>query len=149
MKKVWIVVAESARARILSQEKSRAPLIEQEDLVHPASKQQPHDLTSDRTGRAISSAQHGPRHAMQQQTDPQRNEMEKFARQVADRLDRARRDGAFDELVLVAPPRFLGALTAHLGDATLAAVTKRIANNLVRHSLADIAKHVNNGGTAD
>jgi protein required for attachment to host cells len=140
--KTWIVVADSARARIFRQDKPRGPLKEQQDLVHPASTVHSRDLTSDRQGRTFDSSHQGGRHAMEPNKDPQEVEIEVFARQLATLLDSARSRGDLDDLVLIAPPRFLGLLTGCVDDQTKKAISKRIHKNLVRHSTDEISAQI-------
>jgi protein required for attachment to host cells len=132
-----VVVADSARARILSLE--HRALTEISDLVHPASRTADHDLVSDRQGRSFDSSRAGGRHALEPQHSPQQVEADAFARELADALRTARINGEFDELVLIAAPQFLGLLTAHLDAPTQQLVTRRIDKNLVRHELDEIA----------
>ena len=44
---VYVIVADSARARILSGDAGSGPLLEKQDLVHPESRQRQQDLVSD------------------------------------------------------------------------------------------------------
>jgi protein required for attachment to host cells len=138
MSRTRVVVADSARGRILTLE--HHTLTEIADVVHPASRRTDHDLVSDRQGRTFDSSRTGARHAMEPQHSPQQLEADAFARQLAEVLDKARVAGEFDELVLIAAPQFLGLLTAHLDAATKQLISRRIDKNLVRHELDDIAR---------
>lgn len=139
MKTTWIVAAESARARIFRQDRPRGPLLEQQDLVHPESTLHGRDLADDRQGRTFDRSREGGRHAMEPGKDPKTVEAEAFARELATLLQSARSRGDLDDLVLIAPPQFLGLLTGCLDDQTRALVSRRINKNLVRHSLDEIA----------
>ena len=125
MKKHWVVVAESSRARILIQEPNRGQLTEQQDLVHPDNNPHDHD-----------------RQTLEPVTMPKEVETDSFARQIAAMLEHARKQNEIGDIVLVAPPQFLGLLTEHLGAELQKLVGRRIHKNLVRHSLADIAAHL-------
>lgn len=137
--KTLIVVAESARVRIFLQEKPRSPLQEKQDLVHPESASHSRDLASDRQGRTFDRSHQGGRHALEPNKDPQEVEAEAFAREIATLLDSARSRGDLDNLVLIAPPHFLGLLTGCLDAQTQKLISKRVHKNLVRHSVDDIA----------
>ncbi len=100
-------------------------LQEIEDLLHPAARTHARDLTSDRPGRSFDSAGQG-RHAMEPETDAKRHEAEVFARQVAERIERARMEGEFDKLVLIAAPEFLGLLRKSLSPTTSGLVAKAV-----------------------
>jgi protein required for attachment to host cells len=99
-------------------------LQEVEDLVHGAARTRARDLSADRPGRSFDSHGQG-RHAMEPETDAKRHEAEVFAKQVADRIERARIEDEFDELVLIAAPEFLGLLRKSLSTTTDGLLRKR------------------------
>ena len=141
MNKRWLVVAESARAKIYTQAVAGASLEEVEDLAHSASRLHDRDLVSDGPGRSFDSAGQG-RHAMEPGVQPQRHEAEVFARQIAARLKAASAGGEFEELVIAAPPKFLGLLREHLGSTTQAKLTQTIDKNLIRSTPAELVRHL-------
>lgn len=131
MKTTWVLVAESGRARIFAWSPRTGRLSEMLDLVHPRSRHHPRDITTDLPGRSFDSLG-GARHAMEPATDPKRHEAETFAREIAGHLERAGGQQRYEELVLIAPPRFLGLLREHLGDAARTRVSREIHKNLAR-----------------
>ncbi|MDX1430868.1 MAG: host attachment protein [Gammaproteobacteria bacterium] len=141
MKTTWVVVAESSRAKIYEWRRRSEGLDEIRDLVHPQSRQRPSELTSDLPGRSFSSVG-GSRHAMEPTTDPKRHEAGSFAAEIAGELDHARATGRFEELVLVAPPRFLGQLRECLSRTTLDAVSREIHKNLTREDAASVRRAI-------
>ena len=111
MDTVWIVVADAARARILSCEgRACHGLKDVEAFSHSESRAQNQDLVSDRQGRGWASASGDARHAMDEPTDPAQHERERFARAVAERLKTAHHQGVFKHLAIIASPSFLGVL---------------------------------------
>lgn len=130
MNATWILVAESARARIFAVSKIGKKLREITDLTHPESRQHARELSSDLPGRAFDSHGQG-RHSMEQATDLKEQEAHSFAVEIARHLDRNRLDGQFDALVLIAPPKFLGRVRAELSKATREAVIGELHKNLV------------------
>ena len=58
MKRTWVLVADSCRARIFSADKSNGPISEIETLAHPEARLHERDITSDVPGHSFSS--HGP-----------------------------------------------------------------------------------------
>lgn len=129
MSDAWVVVASSTHCRIFAHHKHNAPLEELEDLVHPKGRLQEQELTTDKPGRAFD--RFGPgRHTMGQSVDPSEQESIRFAKEVADRIDTGRKTGAFDRLVVVADPRFLGYLRQELSAATRHCLTEEIPKNL-------------------
>lgn len=141
MANTWIVTADSSRARIFTVETSRGPLRELDVLLHPEARLHEQDLTTDLPGRAFDSVGEG-RHAMGQSVTPKEHEAITFAKEVADYLDKARSEGRYHKLLLVAAPRFLGLLRQNLSAATSGLVGEEIDKNLVQHSAEDIRKHL-------
>ncbi|MGR9105796.1 MAG: host attachment protein [Gammaproteobacteria bacterium] len=141
MSKLWVVVAESSRARIFSVVNRISPLAEIDDLVNPAARSHDRDLTSDTPGRSFDSAGLG-RHAMEPATDPKKNEVIVFARKIGERLGSARKAGEFDELILICSPEFLGLLRQNLDDVLKKHVTKTINKNLIHKDEAQIREYL-------
>ncbi len=131
MKKTWVVVAESSRARIFQAESRLKPMKEIEGLAHPESRARVLDINADNAGRAFDSAGQG-RHAMENEVDPKKHEAEMFAKQIADHLDKARAKGEFEALIVIAPPEFLGLLRKHVNPVTTKTMAKAVSKNLVR-----------------
>jgi protein required for attachment to host cells len=140
MKTTWVVVAESARARIFSLSGIGGKLRELENLTHPESRLHDSELTSGRPGRTSDS--HGRRHGLEQAMDPHEREAHTFARQVAQHIDRGRREASFDSLVLIAPPKFLGELRTNLSKPTRSALSAELDKNLVEADLKSIERHL-------
>jgi protein required for attachment to host cells len=55
----------------------------------------------------------------------------RFARQIAAELSSAKRDGAFDRLVLVAGPAFIGLLRSALPEAVRMTLVAEVRKDLV------------------
>lgn len=117
MGNTWVVVADGTRARLFNRHKNRT-LEEFDVLLSPEHRLHEGDLVSDRDGSASDS--NGPgRHGMGNKNAAKDHEMAIFAKRVAARLEEGRTCGELERLVLVAPPRFLGQIRAHLsGPAT-------------------------------
>jgi len=141
MKSTWIVVAESARARVFTMSGIGGKLQEVVDLSHPESRLHSRELSSDSPGRSFDSQGAG-RHGMEQATDPQEREAQVFAADIARRIERGRHEGSFDSLVLVAPPKFLGRLRAELSKSARAALVGEIDKNLVEADAKTLERQV-------
>jgi len=127
---IWVVVADSAKARVLAAEKRGAKLSEVHTLEHGEGRLREHDMTSDRPGRAFDSVGAG-RHAMSSQVSPKKQEAIKFAKQVADYLESGRNSNSFDRLYVMAAPEFLGHLRDHFSDPLTQLVIASIDKNYV------------------
>ena len=137
MRKTWVIVADSARARIFSVTTPKGPLTELEDLVHPASRAHERDLRSDRSGRGT--AKSG---TMGSPNSAKAHEVHEFAGDLADRLETARVKGDYEQLVLVGAPDFLGNVRKRLPDGVSKCVYKEIDKNLTQLSVKAIRGHL-------
>jgi protein required for attachment to host cells len=133
MRKTWVLVADSARARFFTAETPKGPLTEFEDLVHPEARVHARDLTSDRPGRSFDRAGQG-RHPMGSLNAAKEHEAEDFARAIASRLEAGRNAGQFEQIVVVAPPDFLGLLRKAIGHSTAKLISAEISKNLARRT---------------
>jgi protein required for attachment to host cells len=141
MKTTWILAAESARARIFSVSGRGGKLREVEDFSHPQARLHDRELTSDLPGRSFDSLGQG-RHGMEPTTSPHEHEAQIFATEIARHLDRARHEGSFDALIIVAPPKFLGRLRPQLSKPVQDALVGEIDKNLVDADGETIAEQV-------
>jgi len=140
MKKRWVVVADSARARIFEVVRKTREIEEIVSLVHPESRASDRDLNTDRGGRTFDSAGAG-RHAMSRSVSPHEHEASLFARDIAERLKTGLDAHKFDHLDISAPPAFLGLLRKHLDKRVQDAIDQTIAKNLITEDSAAIASH--------
>ena len=141
MARTWVLVAESSRARILGAEKAIGPLHDVQTFDHPESRMHEHDLTSDLPGRTHDRMGDS-RHAMGQKVGPKETQTDRFAKELADRLDAARQQGRYERLILAAPPKFLGLIRGHLTPSTAALVTEELQKNFVGESPEKIRSHL-------
>jgi protein required for attachment to host cells len=140
MARSWIVVTDSARARIFDTDTQTQELSEITDLVHPQSRSRSHELNADRAGRTFDRVG-GASHAKSKHVSPHEHEADLFARQIADQLTTAYAAGRFTRLRLSAPPAFLGILRKHLDDELTSVLDKTITKNLVQETPEAIAMH--------
>ena len=112
--------------------------VEVERISDPEARLHDRELGSDRPGRSYESVG-GARHAIDREGGPHERAAEQFARRVARRLDEARRKDEFDDVVIVAGPRFLALIRKELPRLTRARVAHEIAKDLV-HGPADVLR---------
>jgi protein required for attachment to host cells len=138
MRKVtWVLVADGARARLLTRTERNAPLVPALDHEFIGSNIPSREIDADRPGRSFDSAGEG-RHAMEPPTDPKRKRKADFARELATLLDAEAKRGAFDQLVVVAPPQALGDLRAEFSDAVRSRIIEQINKDLVEASTEEL-----------
>lgn len=133
MSSTWVLVAESSRAKLYSATDRFAPLVEIHDLVHPASRLHEGDLVSDTPGSDGGSVGQG-RHVLDAETTARAHESLGFAKELAEHLNLGRTEGAFNRLVLIAPPAFLGVLRDSLNKEVKDLISQEVNKNLVQQS---------------
>ncbi len=133
MEHTWVVVADRTRARILV--KPHSPTAaggdweELPSLIYPEGRLRDQEFNADRPGRSFDSMGKG-RHAMSQEVSPKEEAAERFAKSLADVLDKGRANHLYVSLILVAEPGFLGTLQATLSAHTARLVTEKIPKDL-------------------
>lgn len=93
---------------------------------------------SDRPGRRMGPG--GSQRGAIEQTDLHTLEEARFSAALADRLYRNPPTGAFEHLILVAPPTALGHLRRHLHESVSQRVLAEIPKTLTQHGVSDIQK---------
>jgi protein required for attachment to host cells len=154
--KIWVLIADGARARILQNagpvqgrhefgNQGHGPAshewIPVEGLVFHGDHSATHELMSDRQGRSFSSAGSG-RSALEPQTDPHRQQKTKFANHLAQVLAEHLQAGAYHRLIIAAPPATLGDLRSAISDKVRATVVAEFAHDLTKIPNHEIASHL-------
>ncbi len=112
--RTWIVLADAASARMYAPQANGRDWTLVAELAHPQGRARESELGRDKPGRVKQSG--GGRSALEPHTPRKKVEVEKFARQIAQTLDDALVRKAYDRLVLVAPPAFVGVLRGTLAE---------------------------------
>jgi protein required for attachment to host cells len=134
----WILVCDASRARLYREEPHSRGFTLLESFSHEESRAHTRELLADAQGRKPNGLPGGigngaypggttggnylGRPGAASDTDPKTVEAQKFVRELADALERGLNDHAYETLVLIAPPQFLGMLRA----AVSSQVEKRI-----------------------
>jgi len=136
----WVVVADEARVVVYERESRHGPLKELFELTNPLAREKTRDLLADRGGRSFDSLGKG-RHTMaREKTDPKQHESIAFAKRVAARIVKAKREGKCSEFGLIAAPAFLGVLRKRLAVAGNVEPVFEIDKNVVGENTDFIAK---------
>lgn len=135
----WILVADRARARLLSRAERFGPLAELGGYANPQGHLRPSDEGRDRPPRTQESANTA-RHAIEPHTDPHDKAAQAFARELAQVIERGRVEHAWEALILVAPPRFLGQLNAALGKQAAKLVERTVPKDLTHVDIAELSR---------
>lgn len=140
---IWVVVADEAIARIL-QRTDDDELEPVEELTDAAAHAKGQDLRRDATGRRAGMAAGGALGTQGHATasageDVRHLEAEGFARRVAAYLETAWQRGRYDELRIVAAPRFLGLVRKSLHKEVAKRVQESLDKDLVHMVDGEIA----------
>jgi protein required for attachment to host cells len=138
---IWVLVADAARARLFQVEQPQQNLSAALGQELIGSNLRSREIASDRPGRTFDSGGEG-RHAKEPPTDPARHAQEEFARDVVRLLDEKRESRAFERLIVVAPPQFLGDLRAAMSQQLQASVAAEVAKDLSKLPLHDLQDHL-------
>jgi protein required for attachment to host cells len=134
----WIVSANAGRARIICESAPNHPLVEVEDMVNHGAPQDTDAAGMDRPGvTAAAQSTHANGGALADQAGqgaapPAQRSTAGFARHICACLERARAQGRFDQLVLVAAPEFIGVLRAQMGRQLDQLVTRELGQDHTR-----------------
>ena len=137
----WILVATRVGAKVYELKNRTRPL----KLIHRAEHPEGHKLISelerDRPGRAtrvtgqrrVSLSGHG---------SPRDRVAKKFAKKLASLLEPSAYADKFDELILVAEPRFLGFLKKELGPHSVEKISGILKQDLGGAKVKDLKDHL-------
>jgi protein required for attachment to host cells len=139
--RTWIVIADSGRGRVLEHIDGGRGAHPVAGLAFEADLPPTHDIVTDRRSRAFEKG-NPTRHAIEPKTDPREQLKRQHLAALADALDARLAAGAFDRLVLVAPPHALGVLRDCLTDKLRSAVKGELAKDLTRTPDHELAGHL-------
>lgn len=131
MSKIWVVAADSSRARFFTADKPASALNEIETLSNPEARLHEGDLVSDRGGRGGNG---GAMHNYSTGNEAKQEAANRFAAEVCKHLEKGRNSHSFGKLYVMAAPHFLGLLRKHQSDALRGLVSDEIANDLTTQS---------------
>ena len=112
-----------------------------QDISHPKGRLQNKDINTDKPGRSFDSMGQG-RHSMGSDQDPIDHVAQQYASELADLLNKGRLTNAYEKLVLIAEPKFLGILRAALDKNTALLVVQSINKELLDVKEEDIEKYL-------
>lgn len=137
--RIWYLVMNSNRARIL---RGLPPVHEaaQPELSLQSRHHHLRDHLGDRPTRSYSSASPGRRAGVEPGSDPVREEIMRFLREVQEFLVEQYKAHAFDGLVVLAPPETLGLWREVLAEPLQPTIRSEVAKNLVRQSAHELVE---------
>jgi len=141
---IWILAADRARARLFSLDRDAPRLIEIADFVNPQARTLGHEREHAPPTRVHDRFGEG-RHAIEAHTSPREKAALQFSAILGSHLKHAHEEQRYRELVLVAPPGFLGMLNAALGARLGGTVLLRVSKNLTRSPANEIREALPHG----
>ncbi|MCF7971364.1 MAG: host attachment protein [Methylococcaceae bacterium] len=138
MKPTWILVADSSRARFFVAN-SRTELQDIGELLHPEGRLHEHDMASDEPGRIASASGE---HSYQKHISPKEQEVINFAKSIASYVEEALNAYKFEQLMIIAEPKFLGNLRKQLPDKIQNTVSFELDKNITMLSKEEIIKYL-------
>lgn len=139
MKTYYLLVADSGSAKLFRAEGALDKL----QLVHqrsnPAGRLTRSELESDRAGQQRNDR--SGMHSFAGDDDAPRHESEQFARELCRLLHREVVGHEFTDLLIAAPPRFLGELRAHLSGECQKVLGKTVHKDLLRVPVPELLAH--------
>jgi protein required for attachment to host cells len=142
--RVWVLVADGMRARILrgfGQDDTLDPI----EIASTAESVHLRDIMDDKPGRGFSSGSGGRRSAMEPGSDPVRRDMQDFAQALFSTLESHHRAGDFDQLAIFAAPAMLGILRQEMPASLNTSLVADRAVNLMplsAHELRQTAQRL-------
>jgi protein required for attachment to host cells len=140
----WILVSDSASARLFSAEVRENDWKLEKTFEHPEGREFSREISpSSPPGRMQQGKAAGGRHtALEQHTTPKEAEAQKFAETLSHYLDDALAKRQFDTLVLVAAPHFLGLLRGAIGKQAAKHVQTTVDKDLTSIDALDVRKRL-------
>ena len=139
MKSIMVVVANGSKARIFTTYSAHYPLVEIASLVAPEMRMHEQNMVSDLPGKNRSNSAG---HAYEDEVNPKKYEMVRFARSLSEYLDGAREKDQIARLLIVASPALLGELRKHITDKTSDLIVYQLAKDLTTFDTDEIRKHL-------
>ena len=134
--KMWVVVLDGANALFLVNEgnalEPNLRVLRRYDAPNPKS----HEMGRDHPGRVHEST--GQHRSSVEIPDPHQKAEDSFVTGLAQELEKEAASGAFEHIVIAAPPVALGVLRKAIGPELQRRITKEIAADYTKHTLPAI-----------
>lgn len=156
---VWILVCDASRARLFRDAPRGKRLVQVDAFEHPESRARARDLMADahgrkpvgpvpaRSGRGQGTAYGRP--GAEPETDPKEVEAQKFARELAGVLEKGLDRHEYERLIIVAPPRFLGALRSVVSHEVEKHIEGTIDKDLTNLDFQELSNKLQGHGAPD
>jgi protein required for attachment to host cells len=137
--KALIVVADAAQARVFKTNEKLTDIMEMDGLSHPESRLRDRELGS---GTPVRSANQ--KGSLQPRTFPKDYEEQSFAKELGKHIKTLHNELHFEELILIASPRFLGMLRNELDSTMDKLISRSINKELLQAGIDEIIEYIKN-----
>lgn len=141
MTTTWILTANRSSASLFESDWPGKSMRRLQDISHPQGQMQNREINTDKPGRSFDSVGQG-RHSMSPKQEPTEHIAQQFALNLAELLNKGRLTHAYDKLVIVAGPKFLGILRAALDKNTASLVVQTVNKELLDVKEGDLAEYL-------
>ena len=141
MTATWILSANRSSASLFESDWPGKSMRRIQDIPHPQGRMQNKDIDTDKPGRVFDSFGEG-RHSTSPKQEPTEHIAQQFALELAELLNKGRLTNAYDKLVLIAEPKFLGVLRAALDKNTESLVSQTVNKELLDVKEQDLAEYL-------
>lgn len=138
----WIVAADEHRARIFEADSPRDQFREIEAFLNPEARLREQDLNTDAKGRYSGKRGLANGSAAEPDDSAVQHKTKLFSKSVSDYLNKARIERRYDQLALIAFPKFLGMLRQDMSKEVQQLVTKEISKNISGLESQQLAQYV-------
>ena len=140
MSTTWILVANASQAKLYANHGPKRGLELVKELDHPESREKAANLVSDRPGH---NQGHGGGHGtFVQATDPKEHEADRFALELARELEDGRVSNAYDRLILVSSPAFMGLINNKISTQVKGKLSESIEKDYTRLPVKELSGHL-------
>ncbi|MEY4642894.1 MAG: hypothetical protein RLZZ227_2888 [Pseudomonadota bacterium] len=135
----YILAADSGGAKLYSAQGGKGELALVQQIDNPAGRKMRSELDADRPGQQRNDG--GGMHGLGGDRDSQQHESERFARLLCRLLHEEYLAGKFSDLMIAAPPHFLGELRQHMSADCYKVLGRSVNKDLLRSDAQDILQH--------
>jgi protein required for attachment to host cells len=140
MRATWVLVCDASKGRLFRVGPRRTDWQLIRELEHPQGRAKGRDLVTDRPGRVKQSAT--PLRPAMDSKPPHQVESEAFAHSISKKLESGLAANAYEQLVLIAPPHFLGLLRAALSETVAKRVQVTFDKDYTALEVRDLAERI-------
>ena len=135
----WIIVSSKVGSRFYEYGGPENGMKLVLSLDNPEAKMKNSEIDSDRPGstHASSGSAHG---SMVPEVDAKSKVVEKFSKEIANELEKARKANLFSRLIMVSEPGFMGQILGSMDNKTSELIYHKLNKDLFSHKPEDILK---------